>query len=87
MFEALGGQTGLQIKGKCGDGPVAYGEDGDAPLTEGLAERFKLFAAVHNRDHRLGSTGTDIGKQRQNAVRGIHAEGVDVRFGKRMRDR
>ena len=54
---------------------------------KGLAERFEFFAAVHNCDHGLGSAGTDIGKQRQNAVRGVHAEGVDIRFGKRVRDR
>ena len=87
MLEAFGGQTGLQIKGERGDCPIAHGEYGDAPLTEGLAERFEFFAAVHNCDHGLGSAGTDIGKQRQNAVRGVHAEGVDIRFGKRVRDR
>ena len=87
MLEAFGGQTGLQIKGERGDGPVAHGEYGDAPPAEGFAERFEFFAAVHNCDHGLGSAGTDIGKQRQNAVRGVHAEGIDVRFGKRVRDR
>ena len=37
VLEAFGGQTGLQIKGERGDGPVAHGEYGDAPPAEGFA--------------------------------------------------
>ncbi len=82
------GQTGLQIKGECGRLARSHtGNTGMPRSRRALRSGSNFSAAVQNCDHGLGSAGTDIGKQRQNAVRGVHAEGVDIRFGKRVRDR
>ena len=87
MFQAFPGEAGFEIDGQRGDGAVAHGEHRDAALTERLAERLELLAAVHDRHHRLGGTRTHVGKQRQDAVGRVHSERLNVRFRQRMRHR